>query len=727
MASILNDRDIALQATAVRLVSNPANYISLAADYTSFDVVNGIATPSTIRVTATLNGQLLGVPVFSTVSGVSSITQQILNGKAVAFLPYSSLTGNLGTIRASLLYLGVTYTADISIGGQTVKPYTPTGFTLDPYGTDLKLTWYKNTDADIAGYEIRTSNTNWGVDNLYTYRGATNSCTIAPGSVSTSTTWYIKAYDITGLYSETATNISYTTNAPPNIADIFYEYADTSLTNATVTLRWDPVIPTFGLKEYQVTYYSNSLAQNITLSVRDNMIILPADWIGDKTFTIKTVDNLSNISSGYSEVITKRLPDPVTNLKVQVIDNNVQLSWAMPVKTSLPISHALIKRSAATGTWDSAVLIGTKSGEFTTIQELVKGTYAYWVAAVDTDNNISTPVSVPATVLQATDFTFNKEFSSTFSGTKTNAIIDMGGLILPVNTSETWEQHYVNNSWATPNAQVSDKYPLYIQPGTSNAVYQEIFDYGNGSNLVLSSSNITVSLSGQDIIGNTPINVTIATSPDGINYSPDISGLSIFATNFRFIKVILTATRGSGDGITNIGSVYKLTGINVRLDTKLRTDSGTIAATAANSDGGGGTYVNFNNEFMDVSSITLTASSTAPRTCVYDFMDEIYTGTYSIVSNVLTATFTSGSNSGTITDHKLYPGQKVRLSSTTGSVLAGIYTVLTRPTATSITVNIVAANSSGNIYMYPNSMRVYVFDGSGARVDQTVSWTVRGS
>ena len=399
----------------------------------------------------------------------------------------------------------------------------------------------------------------------------------------------------------------------------------------------------------------------------------------------------------------------------------------MPSKTSLPISHALIKRSDQGGAWETATLIGTKAGEFTTIQELVKGSYVYWVAAVDTDNNVSTPVSIPTTVQQAADFTFNKEFNSSFSGTKVNAVIENNALVLPVNASETWQQHFVNNSWTSISNQISAKYPVYVQPGTSTATYQEIFDYGNGANLILGSSNITVSLSGQDMIGSTSIGVTIATSSDGITYSSAVSGYSTFATNFRFIKVTVTATRGSGDGITNIGSVYKLTGINVRLDTKLRTDSGTVLATQADTDGGGGTYVNFNSEFMDISSVTLTASSTVPRTCVYDFMDEIFTGTYSIVSNLLTATFTSGSVSGSITDHKLYPEQKVRLSTSTGAVPAAVYTIISRPSATSITANVVAANSSGSIYMYPNSMRVYVFDSGGNRQGETVSWTVRGS
>lgn len=727
MANILNDRDIALQATAIRLLKVDSNFISLSSDYAYFNVVNGISSPSIIAITATLNGQLSGTPVFSVVSGSVGISQSTVNGKTVAYLNYTSLTADTAVLRASLTYLGITYTADISLAGQVVKPATPTGFTNSAYGTDIKLSWNKNTDADIAGYEVRTSNINWGLDNSYIFRGSANFCLIAPGSVGSNMIWYLKAYDTTGLYSDNAITTTYVTSAPPNISDIFYEYADTSLTNATITLRWDPVLPVFGLKEYRLSYFSESLATNTTLTVRDNVVILPADWLGNKTFTVVTVDNLGNISSGYSESIAKLAPDQVTNLKAVPIDNTVQLSWSLPVKTSLPISHVLIKKSDTSGTWNTATVIGTKSGEFTTVQELTKGNYVYWVAAVDTDGNESVPVSVPAYVQQPPDFIFNKDFVSTFSGTKTNAVVDSGTLVFPVNTTETWSQHFANNSWSTISAQISAKYPVYIQPGTATADYTEIFDYGNGASLLLGSSNVTVSLAGENIIGNTTIGVTISTSADGVTYTNPVAGFSIFATNFRFIKVILTATRGTGDGVNNIGSVYRLAGLSVRLDTKLKTDSGVVNAISTDIDGGGGTIVNFNSEFIDISSVTLTASGTVPRTCVYSFMDEIYTGTYNIVSNVLTATLSSGSGSGTITDHKLYPGQFVRLSTPTGSLASGVYTVATRPSATTFTATVSAANSSGTLYVYPNTMRVYVFDNNGIRQSQPVSWNVRGT
>ena len=564
----------------------------------------------------------------------------------------------------------------------------------------------------------------WGTSTGYVFKGDATSCTITGTYTSLQSTLYVRAYDLSGLYSAASTSITPTFTAPPNITSIFYEYADTSLTNATITLRWDSVAPTFGLKEYVVSYIKESTQTTETLITRSNSIILPANWIGPKNFTVKTRDNLDNLSSGYSQDIIKRAPNPVTNFKVNAIESTVQLTWSLPVKTDLPISHVIVKRGGPTSTWQTATLVGTKSGEFTTDQVLTGGDYLYWIVAVDTDDNESTAQSYPITITPPTDFVFTAEYVSNLNGTKVNAIKESGYIVMPVNTTETWQQHFTNNSWTTPSAQISAKYPVYIQPGTTTGSYTEVFDYGNGAPLILGSSNIDVSISGEDVIGTTGVGVTISTSTDNVTYTTPVAGTSMFGINFRYIKVTINTTRGTGDGTINIGSVYKLTKLVVTLSTKLKTDAG-ILDVVANA----GTFVNFNSEFIDITSINITPSGTAPRYCTYDFKDEIFTCNYSLTSNVLTVTVVSGAVSGTVTNHGLSVGQKVRLSTSSGSVPADVYTITSVPTSTSFTVTCAANNSSGtnNLFMYPNTMRVYVFDNNGNQQSQKVSWTVRGA
>ena len=76
----------------------------------------------------------------------------------------------------------------------------------------------------------------------------------------------------------------------------------------------------------------------------------PADWIGNRAYTIKTLDQRGNLSSGFTSSLTKLAPNPPTGVRAQVIDNNVLLYWTEPVKTTLPIAHILLKEGAAWAT-----------------------------------------------------------------------------------------------------------------------------------------------------------------------------------------------------------------------------------------------------------------------------------------------------------------------------------------------------------------------------------------
>jgi hypothetical protein len=720
MAQVFNDRDLQLQNSSVRLVLLPQNnFIKLTSDYAYFTIVNGLPTVNQLVITAELFGQLVGTPVFSVVSGSTGLVDiQVVGDKTIAVLPYYSLTAEVAVIRASLNYLGVTYTSEITLGGQLAPPATVIANTPQISGSLVYLSWNKNTDADISGYEVRDTNSNWGVDNNYIFRGNANSCFASPGAFGVSKSWYIKAYDTSGIYSTNATTISYTVQSPNDISNIFHEYADTSLTNATVTLRWLPVSPEFGLKEYLISYI-DKYSQLKEVAIRSTSITLDADWVGDRLFTVKTVDNLGNISSGYSEFITKSLPNKVLNMRSEVIDSSVLLYWTLPEKTSLPISHVVLKRSTdSVSAWEDATLIGIKDGEFTNVHELSGGTYRYWIKTVDTDGNESEEsTSITVKVNPPADYIFNGEFASTFSGTKVNAYLDGLDLVLPVNTSETWEQHYVNNGFSSPNTQINAGYPIYAQPAISTGSYEEIFDMGNGLPVILGSSNVTVAFNNNVIAGSCTTRVVISVSSDGIVYNQNTVGLTGFFTNFRFIKVRIEVQQNS------VGSLVAVSELDVRVDTKIKTDSAT--ATISSSDTNG-TIVNFRSEFIDVISVNITPSSSVVRIPVYQLNDTIITATYTASGGLFT--ITCPDNITNDFDHGLYPGQNVRIATATGSIPVLILPVTTRTSRTVFTVAYSGATSgSGTVYLYPQGMRVYLLNAAGGLESGRVSWTVRGS
>jgi hypothetical protein len=253
-------------------------------------------------------------------------------------------------------------------------------------------------------------------------------------------------------------------------------------------------------------------------------------------------------------------------------------------------------------------VIGTKSGQFTSLFETQAGTYTYWDTPIDTAGNRGTPASVAATVSQPPDYVLQGDFDSAFAGTLSNALLADGVVTLPVNTTETWTQHFVNNSWTTPQAQISAGYPVFIEPSSSSGYYEEVIDYGS----TLAASKITVAPTYQTVAGTPGVAVTISTSADGSSYSSPVTGTELFATAFRYAKIRFTVTSSGGDDIVT------LTALNVRLDVKLKTE---VARMTCNSGDSGGTTYTFAQAFLDVTTIDVTAFGTTSITAVVDFTD----------------------------------------------------------------------------------------------------------
>lgn len=538
---------------------------------------------------------------------------------------------------------------------QAFLPTTVAGTSLeldwpDNIKTTLPIVGYELRSTDDAGL-WGTSNTS----NLVFKGSASHSrIDISGAQVNDSLTWYLRAYDTDNRYSATSrASTAYVVQAPVNTTNLTYLFEDTNLTSATITLSWTDTIPVFGLKHYEVIgaisvaatttagsnlvtvpstkglyagdtifsgttipagktissilnstqfYLNNGTGVTAGTAVATSIgesrftnsttITLPADWLGDKIFTVKTVDNLNNKATGVQITATKVVPGSAINFRAQIIDNNVLLYWTLPAITTLPIAHARIKKGAS---WATAELIGDKSGTFTTIIELQGGNFTYWISIVDTDNNESTPVSIAATVSSPPDYIFNAEYVSTFTGTYSNAFKDpaSGNVVIPADTTETFASHFTTRSWVGPEdpvgtaGQIDAGYPVYIQPGLTSGYYEEIFDYGS----TLGSSQISVALTGSNVVGTPTVSVTISTSLDGVSYPTVYTNTtSAFGTSFRYVKVRVTATQNVA------GQIYSLSGMTVRLDAKQKTDSGTVSIVL----GGAQPQGNIHHDYIDL-------------------------------------------------------------------------------------------------------------------------------
>ena len=124
MASIVNDRDITLQAAPVRVTSILGAALSISASATGFVVNNEVATPTYIVLTAIKEGNLAnaGNVLFEVISGYVGTLVQDGSTCTVQYQGLVDASSDSCTIRASVVYLGKTYTVDSIISGKVTKP-----------------------------------------------------------------------------------------------------------------------------------------------------------------------------------------------------------------------------------------------------------------------------------------------------------------------------------------------------------------------------------------------------------------------------------------------------------------------------------------------------------------------------------------------------------------------------------------------------------------------------
>lgn len=330
---------------------------------------------------------------------------------------------------------------------------------------------------------------------------------------------------------------------------------------------------------------------------------------GENKYRIKALDTTGNYSLNDS-TSTIYITSPSTpEVSSEVIDNNVLLRWT-DARTTMPVEKYEVRKGA---TWETSLLIGFIDGRFSTVFETVSGTYLYWIRGIDVLGNAGLPGYVTSTVSQPPDFKLEYDQYADLAAFnppyKTNSYYDGSGLVFNINTTETWSEHFTNNSWTTIQDQIDAGYPLYLQPTLlSGSVYDE-YDLG----VVIGGTTIQLVYDQTNVSGTVTIYPTISVKLNSGDAWTDYAGVtSVFTSNFRYIKVTLDFSSA-----TDTDLAY-LTYIRTLVSIKLRSDSGSVACLSTDS---GGTQVNFNLTFLDVDSITVTANSTTPVIAIFDFVD----------------------------------------------------------------------------------------------------------
>lgn len=498
----------------------------------------------------------------------------------------------------------------ISGTSDNAQPGDVTGLTYTLEETGVRLRWVAVVDPDLSVYEIRVG-ASW------------ESATLVDEVRSTSYLWrvqiagtyriWVRARDVTGFYSGSATGIDVTI-APPSSVTLSFVLA-----GANIVLSWSAIGGSFLIDYYEIRYGTTWAGGTVVTRAFSTTFIDQVSWAGVRRFWVAARDMAGNYGNPVSADVTIFAPASVPNLRAEVIDNNVLLYWGTPSAT-LPIRTYELRKGAD---FASATVIGDKDGQFTSVFEMAAGDYTYWLRARDTAGTYGPATPVTARVNQPPDFVLYSDRNVNLAtATLSSATYDGTGVTLPFNTTETWDQHYTTRSWANDDDAIAAGFPVYAQPAPTTGYIEEEYDYG----VAVPSTTVNVSPTLLIVAGAPTHSILISHKLNSGDPWTDMpAGPSAFiATSFRYIKVRLTATT-SGSGV----GLYRCTQINVRLAVKVRTDAGQATGNAADV---GGTTVTLGVAFSDLLGPPVVQPvGTTPIIAVVDFVDAPNPTTFNVL------------------------------------------------------------------------------------------------
>jgi predicted phage tail protein len=566
-------------------------------------------------------------------------------------------------------------------------------------GVKAQLSWNVPTSTlPIDHYIIKTGST-WETSTLLTKQTGTD-YRMSIDWVGNKTVWVVAVDVNNNLGTPGSTNVLVSVPQSPSISS--------TLSISNFILSWNTPIASLPITNYEVRYGTSWASGTLYGRSNTNTISIEGSWLGNREFWVSAIDINGNYGTAGSVTLSILAPPEPPNYRQEVVDNNVLLYWGYQEGT-LPILTYQIRKGA---NWATSELIGDKSGGFTTIFETTSGTFTYWIAAIDSASNLGTPTSLSCTVNQPPDYVLKANYDSTLDGTTTNIFKGMNRLVLPVSSTESFQNHFTSRGWTTPQNQVDALYPMYAQPNLRPATYVEQFDYGT----ILAANKITLTVNQQNVVGTVDMIPTISTSSDGITWSDSVDVLQTFATNFRYVKISITWNAADDKALAEVF------GINVRLDSKLKTTTATIPCIAPVS----GTYTQAGTSTV---TVTATGTWTVGQLVQLDFTSGTATdGIFSVVTGGSGSFTVNRGTSATTSGNVTVDSTGTPLALTEDRTLTG-----TKSFIDVDAIQVTAAGTTPIVAMYnfvdapnPLSMQVLLFNNSGTRVSGTASVTVRG-
>lgn len=426
------------------------------------------------------------------------------------------------------------------------------GAYIETYAYDVML------DGVIAGPSTR--DTSWTFDDIapgshiFKVRGINNL-----GSVGD---WVEYGYTVLGK------------DAPPNPPQAVLATVVRDV--VTITISHPADVDLFGYEIRVGTSWEDGVDIGVVSYPGDNLSWKPTTS-GALTFWVRSLDTsgfYSTTATGSTTIAQTPPEFPLGSAITQeVIDNNVLLKW--PAATGGTYSCKGYRISKGTDYNTATTLREQVEGLGELLFETTGGTYKYWVTPLDIFDNDGAPLSVYATVSSPPDYVLRSNITLALDdGTKTNCFVDAdGALIIPVSTTETFAEHFTNNSWTTIQDQIDDGYTIYAQPGLASGSWEMTVDYETTL-----SSKITLDVTRETLGGTITVTPTISLSDDNVNWTDYADQYVVYGTEFRYVKYLLELE-------TADGGVAKVSRIGARLDVKEFTIARTVNVTDTTGDG----------------------------------------------------------------------------------------------------------------------------------------------
>lgn len=392
------------------------------------------------------------------------------------------------------------------------------------------------------------------------------------------------------VQSKATTDTGTPVGGPGNVINFDYTFTGTNL-----ILTWEA--PSDGIFLYELRLGSSWSSATRLLTTATLQAVLDPILEGTTRYLIKAID-ASGVNSLTAVVVDVVVPAVGAVVVSSVeINNAVILTWTAPTSV-FNISHSLITRDG--------FQIAVVTGRFFSIQEASAGSFTYGVQPVDIAGNEGPRTELTLTVAGPTDFEIQDSLSSNFSGTKTNAKVDEDALVVCVDIVKNYQNHFIDNAWATPAAQVAAGYERWIHPSKPTATYKEVFNFGS----IFQNVIVNISYNFDIIVGSFTFGLSTRVSDDNVSWSSPVTSSSFFVMSARYVEVTFTFT-GNNDK-----ALLRFHDFLVTLAVKREVDGGNAEVFAADV---AGTVIAFDKPFKFVESITLTPLSTAQQTAVYDF------------------------------------------------------------------------------------------------------------